>query len=149
MGTDRDLQMRFALVAGLFSLLFIIYLAGDIWVWRGAMLGNLAESVREEGGESAFWGAAVLYSLMAFYALMIAVINGQWFKWLTLALMVLLLVAQALKVLGGLSEYAQVGWYFMYLFMMNVVINIILVGCAYRWTKLATSQNKFDQVSPP
>ena len=49
----KELILRQRIAAGLFAMLFIVFLAGDVWVWKGAMLNTLGAWVAEEGGEEA------------------------------------------------------------------------------------------------
>ncbi len=128
-------ETRMALVTGLFAVTLLIFLSGDIWVWRGSMLGELGNWVTEEGGEQAFWGATVLYSAIILLAFAISAINARWFRWLSLGLMVLLLLSTLSKTVGGLDEYAEVGWYFFVLFSIQVLIELGLVWINYRWVR--------------
>ncbi len=99
------------------------------------MLGELGNWVTEEGGEQAFWGATVLYSAIILLAFAISAINARWFRWLSLGLMVLLLLSTLSKTVGGLDEYAEVGWYFFVLFSIQVLIELGLVWINYRWVR--------------
>lgn len=137
----EELQLRLSIVVGLITMLFIIFLAGDIWVWRGIMLGELGQWVKEEGGEEAFWGAAIFYGLIATFAFSVMLFEQQWFRWLSLLLLVLLSASSVLKTISGLQEYDQEGWYFFALFCLQNLISLVLIKLAYQWARLPSTPN--------
>lgn len=131
----NNLTLRFSLVSGLFATVLLIFLAGDIWVWRGALLEQLTAWVAEEGGEQAFWGAAVLYSTLILLAFLITIFQARWFRRLTFVLIVLMLLSTISKLIGGFNEYYQVGWYFFLLFSVQTFIAIGLALLSYQWLR--------------
>ena len=133
----RQQQLRTGLVAGLLAYILMIMLAGDIWVWRGSMLGELGAWVTEEGGEKALWGASILYSILILLAFAVSVISALWFRWCLLGLLILILFSVAIKALGGLDEYSDVGWYFFMMFSAQTVISATLVWLSYQWLNYA------------
>lgn len=134
----NEQRLRAGIVSGLFAILFIIFLAGDIWVWRGAMLEELSSWVAEEGGEEAFWGASILYSALILLAFCVSIFEAKWFRWLVLTCLLLLCFSILGKMLGGYAEYPEVGWYFFLLFGIQMMISVITAWLSYRWARLET-----------
>jgi len=132
--SNRDL--RSAISSGLFAMLFIILLAGDIWVWRGSMLGELAVWVKEEGGEQAFWAAAVFYGLIPLLAFVVTWFDARWFRWLIFSIALLLLLSIIAKTISGLAEFNEVGWYFFVLFVIETMISAGVAWFAFHWARL-------------
>lgn len=131
----QSFKYQFPLVTGLFATLFIIFLAGDIWVWKGSLLQNLSAQVAEEGGEQAFWGAAVVYCAIILFALAVALFSARWFRYVSLTLVSFLLLSSISKLLGGFDEYNEVGWYFCVLFCAQVCISSILLWVNFNWVR--------------
>lgn len=134
----NPMHWRLSIITGLFAIVFLIYLAGDIWVWKGAMLGELAAWVVDEGGEQAFWGASLFYSIIVLLAFSVALFNARLFRWLVLVIVGILAFMSLLKLFGGFAEYSEVGWYFLYLFSATSLVNLITFWCAWRWVKLSS-----------
>lgn len=133
----HGLKLKQVVVTGLLSGLLLIFLAGDIWVWKGAMLDLLGAWVLEEGGEDAFWGASIMYSLIALLALGVSAIEHRLFRWSAFVLIALLTLSGLQKLVGGFAEYSEVGWYFCFLFVVNSLINLVTCGYAWCWARFS------------
>lgn len=133
----RENQLRVALITGLIANVLMIMLAGDIWVWRGSMLGELGAWVLEEGGEDALWGASIMYSFLILLAFAVSVISALWFRWALLVLLGLSLFSIASKAMGGFAEYDIVGWYFLLMFSVQTLISATLVWLSWQWLQCA------------
>ncbi len=136
--TDRcytDLQYQMIIAAGLLTSLMMVIIAGDIWVWKGAMLNKLGVWVVEEGGENALWGASVLYTVIGLLAFAATVSSASIFRWFLLIMVTLLTLSGLNKLIGGFAEYDQVGWYFCFIFAANSLVNMTTVFFSWRWAK--------------